>query len=178
MKRLNRLLALVVSLALIAAALALVADVIADRTGRRPAVIDWHATYRWAHRTTWDAGSARLICLLLCLVGLALLGAELKPRRPARFVTDSDDPAIDAAYTRRSVTQAIRTAVTDVDGVDRTAVTVRRRRIRVHAHAVAREPSLASSIRDNVAHAARARLDGLDLRRPPKLAVRISTRGR
>ncbi|GAA0706874.1 hypothetical protein Drose_16100 [Dactylosporangium roseum] len=178
MKLLNRLLAVIVSLTLIAAATVLVADLIADWTGRRPAVIDWHATYRWAQRTGWDAGSVRLICLLLCLLGLALLAAELKPRRPARLVTDSDDPAIDAAYTRRGVAQAVRTAVTEVDGVDRTAVAVRRRRIRVHAHAVAREPSLAPLVRDSVTLAARARLDALDLRRPPKLAVRISTRSR
>ncbi|MEV8517984.1 DUF6286 domain-containing protein [Dactylosporangium sp. NPDC051484] len=178
MKLLNRLLALLVSLTFIAAAIVLVADLIAAWTGRPPAVIDWHATYRWAQRTTWDAGSVRLICLLLCLLGLALLTAELKPRRPTRLVTDGDDPAIDAAYTRRGVAQAVRTAVTEVDGVERTTVTVRRRRIRVHAHAVAHEPSLASSIDDSVTRAARARLDALDLRRPPKLAVRISTRGR
>ncbi|GAA2593425.1 hypothetical protein GCM10010399_25050 [Dactylosporangium fulvum] len=178
MKLLNRLLALVVSLTLIAVAMIVVADLIADWTGRRPAVIDWHATYRWAQRTTWDAGSVRRICLLLCLLGLALLAAELKPRRPARLVTDSEDPAIDTAYTRRGVAQAVRTAVTEVDGIDRTAVTVRRRRIRVHAHAVAREPSSASSIRESATRAARARLDALDLRRPPKLVVQISTRGR
>jgi hypothetical protein len=177
-KLFNRLLALVVSLALIAAAIALVADVIADRTGRRPAVIDWHATYRWAQRTTWDAGSVRLICLLLCLLGLTLLIAELKPVRPARLATDSADPATDAAYTRRGVAQAIRTAVTEVEGVDHTAVKVRRRRIRVSAQATAREPSLASAMRDSVTNAARARLDALHLRRPPKLAIRISTKER
>lgn len=104
--------------------------------------------------------------------------AELEPRRPGRLVTDSDDPAIDTAYTRRGVAQAVRTAVTEVDGVDRTAVTVRRRASAWHAHAVTREPSLAPSVRDSVTHAARARLDALDLRRPPKLAVRISTRSR
>lgn len=178
MRLVNRLLALIVSLALIAGAVVVVVDVIAVLTGHRPTAVDWLAAYRWAGHATWDSRQVRLICLLLALVGLVLLGVELKPRRPARLTTHSDNPATDAAYTRRGVTQTVRAAVTDVDGVDDAAVTVRRRRVRVRAKAVAREPAPAAALRDSVAQAARSRLDDLQLRRPPKLAVRVSARAR
>jgi uncharacterized protein DUF6286 len=175
-KLLNHLLALVVGLAVIAVAVVLAAEVVADRLGRRPVVVNWAATYQWAHRTTWNAGTVRFIGVLLCLSGLALLIAQLTPRRPARLTTDSADPATDAAYTRRGVAQAIRTAVTEVDGVQRTAVAVGRRRIRVATQTAAREPSVASSIRDATTQAAQERLDALELRHPLRLAVRISTK--
>lgn len=176
MKLLNRLLALVVGLAVIAVAVVLATEVVADRVGHRPVVVNWPATYQWAHRTTWNAGAVRFICVLLCLSGLALLVAQLTPRRPARLTVDSADPATDAAYTRRGVAQAIRSAVTEVDGVHRAAVAVGRRRIRVATKAVAREPSVALSMRDTITQAAQGRLDALELRHPPRLAVRISTK--
>ncbi|WP_432994735.1 DUF6286 domain-containing protein [Dactylosporangium sp. CA-233914] len=176
MRLLNRLLTLIVSLALIAGAIVVVVDVVAVLTGQRPTAVDWLGAYRWAGQATWADLEVRIVCLLLALVGLVLLGMELKPRRPARLTTHSDDPATDAAYTRRGVVQTVQTAVTDVDGIDDAAVTVRRRRVRVRARAYAREPAPAAALRDSVTQAARSRLDALQLRRPPKLTVRISAR--
>jgi hypothetical protein len=175
-KLLNRLLALVVGLAVVSVAVVLAAEVVADRVGRRPVVVNWPAAYQWAHDTTWNAGTVRFICLVPCLLGLALLVAQLTPRRPARLATDNADPATDAAYTRRGVAQAICTAVTEVDGVHRTAVAVGRRRIRVATQTAAREPSVASPMRDAITRIAQGRLDALELRHPPRLAVRISTK--
>lgn len=176
MRLLNRLLALIVSLALIAGAVVVVVDVVAVRTGHQALAANWLAAYRWAGQVTWVSGEVRLICVLLAVVGLILLALQLKPRRPARLSTDSDNPATDAAYTRRGVKQAVRDAVTDVDGVDDAAVTVHRRRLRVRAKAIATEPAPAASLRDTVTQAARSRLDALQLRRSPKLTVRISPR--
>ncbi|MGI5240153.1 DUF6286 domain-containing protein [Dactylosporangium sp. CA-139066] len=175
MRLVNRLLALIVSLALVAGAVVVVVDVVAVMTGHRPVAVDWPAAYRWAGHVTWAGGEVRLICGLLAVVGLVLLGLELRPRRPARFATASDNPATDAAYTRRGVGQTVRDAVTGVGGIDDAAVTVRRRHLRVRAKAIAREPATAAS-RDSVTQAARTRLDALQLRRPPKLTVRISAK--
>ncbi|WP_433605400.1 DUF6286 domain-containing protein [Dactylosporangium sp. CA-139114] len=176
MRLVNRLLALIVSLALVAGAVVIVVDVVAVLTGHRPIAVDWLAVYRWGSHMTWASGEVRLICVLLAVVGLALLGMELKPRRPARLRTDSDNPATDAAYTRRCVRQTVRDAVTDVDGVDDADVTIRRRHLRVHAKSIAREAVPAASLRDSVTQAARSRLDALQLHRPPKVTVRISAK--
>jgi len=107
---------------------------------------------------------------------LVLLFAELKRSRPKRLPTDSD--SVDAAYTRRGVATAIGRAVNDVDGIDRTAVKVRRRRIRVRARTSGVEPYTAASLRTPATEAAESRLADLDLKRRPRLKVQLSTRRR
>jgi hypothetical protein len=174
MRVLNRVLALLVSLAVIAVGVVVIIEVIAQRVGVDPVVVNWHATYRWAQRTSWNAGVVLLICVLLAVLGLALLAAQFKPRRPGRLPLRSDQPAIDLAITRRSLTSTIRGAVGDVNGVTDARVAVRRRRIRVRAHARAPHTADGAPTREAVTQAAQRRLDALQLRRSPKLAVRIS----
>lgn len=174
----NRILALVVALGLITVAVILAVEVIAFRTGAGPVVMDWQAWYRWAQRTGWNAGSVRLVSALLCAVGLVLIVVEAVPRRRARWTTEDGDRTTDMAYTRRGVAQAVATAVTGVGGITGARVKVRRRRIRVRAKTGAREPAVASAMRQPVYDAARSRIDGLRLRRHPSLAVRVATKHR
>lgn len=176
MRVLNRMLALLLSLAVIAVSVVLIVEVVAQRVGVAPVVVDWHATYRWAQRTTWSAGVVRLTCVLVAVMGLVLLVAQLKPRRAGRLPLHSDQPATDLAITRRSLTSTIRGAVADVDGVTDTRVVVRRRRIRVRAHARAPHTAGGAPTWEAVTQAAQRRLDALQLRHTPKLAVRISAR--
>jgi hypothetical protein len=93
MKHANRVLAALLSLALIAAGVLLIIEVIADRVSNHPAVVDWQPAYDWAKRTTWNAGSIRVACAVLILLGLALLIAELKPARVSRLAADPPRPA-------------------------------------------------------------------------------------
>jgi hypothetical protein len=176
MRLLNRLLALLVSLAVIVAAALLIIEVIAQRVGVDPVVFNWHATYRWAARTTWNAAAVRGVCLLLAVVGLALLTAQLKPRRPARLPVHGQDQATDAAITRRGLARTLAATVGDVDGISAARVAVHRTRIKIKAQARADQPAMA--LREAARRAAQDRLDALRLRRPPRLAVRVSARER
>jgi hypothetical protein len=88
MRHANRVLAALLSLALVAAGVLLIIEVIADRVSHRPAVVDWQPAYDWAKRTTWNAGSVRVACVVLILLGLALLIAELKRARVSRLAAD------------------------------------------------------------------------------------------
>ncbi len=178
MKLVNRFLALLVALGLVAVAIILSMEVVAYRLGGGPLTVNWPATYRWAQHTGWNDSAVRLVCALLCLVGLLLVLAQVIPRRPRRLATDGGDSMIDAAYTRRGVARAIAGVVTDVGGIDKTRVKVRRRRVRVRATSFAREPTVASGLRNAVTDAAQARLDALRLRRPPRLAVRVTAKRR
>ena len=120
MRHANRVLAALLSLALIAAGVLLIIEVIAGRVSHRPAVVDSHPADAWANSTTWNAGSVRVACAVLMLLGLALLIAELKPARVSRLAADpaqAGAAGIDTAYTRRGLAAAIRSAVTGVDGV-------------------------------------------------------------
>lgn len=177
----NRLLAALLSLALIAAGVLLIIEVIADRVSQRPAAVDWHPAYDWARRNTWNAGSVRVICVILILLGLVLLIAELKPARVSRLAAgpaDGGAAGIDTAYTRRGLAAAVRTAVTRVDGVRGASVKVRQRKITVAATAAAQDKASARSLREPISAAARQRLTALELRQAPSVSVRVILRSR
>jgi hypothetical protein len=181
MRLANRVLAALLSLALIVVSVLLIAEVIADRTSHRVAIVHWRSAYHWAGHTTWNAGSIRVICGILILIGLVLLIAEVKPARVSRLPADPAEAgadAIDTAYTRRGLAAAIRSAVTAVDGVRSTAVKVRRRKVRIAATASAQDRAAAHSLHDPIADAARQRLTALKLHRTPSVSVRVSPRSR
>jgi hypothetical protein len=181
MRLANRVLAALLSLALIAAGVLLIIEVIADRVSNRPAAVDWHPAYDWAKRTTWNAGSIRVVCAVLILAGLVLLIAELKPARVSRLATDpaqAGADGIDTAYTRRGLAAAIRSGVTGVDGVRGASVKVKRRKIKVAATAGAQDKAAARILRDPVLAAARQRLTALKLHRAPSVSVRVTPRSR
>jgi hypothetical protein len=176
MRLVNRLFGAVLALGLATLGVLVVIEVIAERLDKPPVVVPWHRIYHWAEHTSLTQGSVRVACILTAVLGLMLLFAELKRSRPKRLAAASD--SVDAGYTRRGVATAISQAVDDVDGVSDTAVTVRRRRIRVNARASGLEPHTAESLRGPATEAARSRLTDLELKREPRLKVRLSGRGR
>jgi hypothetical protein len=173
MRLLNRLLAALLSLALIVAGVLVVIEVITQRLGRRPAIVDWPLLYDWAQRTPWQQGSVRVTCILLIAIGLLLLAAELKRSRPSRLAVRSD--STDAAYTRRGVAATIGSAVSDVDGINATSVSVGRRKVKVEATTAGLQPFTAETLQEPATTAARQRLDALELQAPPALSVTVST---
>ena len=181
MRHANRVLAALLSLALIAAGVLLIIEVIADQINHRPAVVDWHPAYAWAKRTTWNTSIISVACVVVILLGLALLIAELKPARVSRLAVDpaqASAAGIDTAYTRRGLAAAIRSAVTGVNGVRAASVKVKRRKVTVAATAAAQDKAAARSLRDPILAAARQRLTALKLHREPTVAVRVTPRGR
>ena len=175
MRLVNRLLAALLSVALIAFAVLIVIEVIANRTTHKYAVVRWHSAYEWMDRTTWQAGSVRVVSIVLLVIGLVLLALELKRKRPRRLQIVSDK-GIDAAYTRRGVVAALRAAVTDVDGVSSASVKVGRRKVTVRAVAATQDARLAAQLREPARAAAQARLDALRLKKAPALGVHVAPR--
>jgi hypothetical protein len=170
----NRILAALLSLALIGAGVLLIIEVIADRIVHHAAIIGWHSAYAWAGRTTWNAGSIRVASVILIVAGLVLLIAELKPARTSRLAAEPGQAGIDAAYTRRGVAAAVRSAVTAIDGVRAASVKVRRRKITITAVAVAADGTVAQRLCEPVRAAARQRLAALRLHRAPRVSARVT----
>jgi hypothetical protein len=173
MRLFNRLLAALLSLALIVAGVLVVVEVVAERLGGGPVVVDWPHVYDWARRTPWQQGSVRVASILLVILGVLLLAAELKRSRPSRLAVRSS--TTDAAYTRRGVAATIRSAVSDVDGINSASVSVSRRKVKVAATTAGRQPFTAESLREPATAAARQRLEALELQSPPALSVQVST---
>jgi len=177
----NRVMAALLSLVLVVTGVLLIIEVIADRLSHRLSVVDWHPAYGWAKHTTWNAGSVRVTCVVLILLGLVLLIAELKPARVSRLAADPAQAGaadIDTAYTRRGLAAAVRSAVTGVDGVRGASVKVKRRRVAVAATVAGQNRAAARSLRDPISDAVGQRLRSLKLRREPSVSVRVMPRNR
>ena len=141
-------------------------------------LLHWTTWYRWAHRTRWNQLVVQVWSAILIVIGVAILALELKPRRVTRLPLHSGHDATDAGVTRRGLAGTLRAAATGVDGVSAAAVSVRRRRARVTATAAARGRPATEALRQPVTQALQDQLDGLDLRHPPRLQVRVYSRSR
>ncbi len=178
MRLLNRPLGFILAAALAVAAIIVIIEVITFHIKSGPLVLHWTTWYHWARKTHWYALVVRVWSAVLIIVGALILALELKPRRVTRLQLRSGDDATDAAVTRGGLAGTLRAAATGVDGISGATVIVRRRRARVTATSAARGRAAAGALRQPVTQALRGRLDDLDLRHPPRLAVRVTSRSR
>jgi Family of unknown function (DUF6286) len=178
MRLVNRPLAFILAAAVIAAAVVIIGEVIGFAVHRSPLLVHWTTWYDWARRTHWDAFVVRVWLALLIVVGALILILELKPRRATRLPLRSDDDATDAGVTRRGLARTLRETAAGVDGISKATVRVGRRRAHVIAVSAARGRHAASKLTDPVTEALRSRLDGLNLRQPPRLRVHVVPGGR
>ncbi|NUR52381.1 MAG: alkaline shock response membrane anchor protein AmaP [Hamadaea sp.] len=174
-KIVNRLLGIVVALALIAVSVVAIIEVVAAAVGARPVLVDWPSALDWARRTRWDDTALKATGLLLALAGIALLLFELWPSRVRRLPVDSPDANMDAAVTRRGLAQDMTAAAGEVDGVTPERVKVGRNRIRVLASARDSLPERVT-LQEDVAASASRHLDRMRLSRRPRLNVTVAGR--
>ena len=160
------------------AAIIVIIEVIAFHIKSGPLVLHWTTWYHWAGRTRWDQLVVQVWSAILIVVGVLILALELKPRRVTRLSLRSGDDVTDAAVTRGGLAGTLRAAATGVDGIASAAAKVRGRRARVVAVAAARGRPAADALKEPVTQALQGRLDGLDLRHPPHLTVRVTSRSR
>lgn len=178
MRIVNRPLAFLLALGLLAASVILIVEVIAHALNANPVVVDWRIWQDWAERTHWNRAVIKVWSIILIVVGLAVLLLELKPRRVRRLGVQSDNKATDAAMTRRGLAGALSSAAADVDGVRNASVAVSRRRARVTATSAAHDKTAATALSAPVTAAVQQRLDTLELKHRPKLTVHVTNRGR
>jgi hypothetical protein len=178
MRLINRPLAFILAAALIAGCVVVIAEVIGFAVHRSPLLVHWTTWYHWAGRIRWDAFVVRVWSAVLVVIGLVILALELKPRRAPRLSLRSGNDATDAAVTRRGLATMLRSAATGVDGVSKATVKIRRRRVRITAVTAAHGRAAAGTLTEPVTEAACARLDNLNMHRPPRLTVHVVPGGR
>ncbi len=178
MRIVNRPLAFLLALALLAASVILVVEVIAHAVDAKHVIVDWPSWQRWAERTHWNRAVVKVWSIILIVVGALLLASQLKPRRATRVPVRSEDSATDAALTRKGVAVALTSAAIDVDGITGATADVSPRRITVTARSAATGNAATQPLTDPVTGAVQRRLDGLELQHAPRLSVRVTTRSR
>jgi len=172
----ERLLSLLLSLALVVGSVLLALEVGWAVAGRPPLLIQWRSAYTSGGSNAWDSTPARVLAIVLLVVGLLLLVAELKPRRAPRLRMTSSDPTIDAAITRRSVRSTLLAGARQVDGVSSAKAKVSKRRVTVSAVSRLGSADTAAGLTGKLESELRGRLDALQLVTTPKLRARVAPR--
>lgn len=172
MRTTDRVLALVLGLALFALGCLVVAEVGYAALGNSgPLLLPYPDVADFLRRTPWTSGWIVAGAAVLAVLGLVLFGSEVRRRRPGLLAMRSDDPNVVAAVSRKSVVRAMQTAVNDAAGIERSTVRVGARKIRVRASARSGAPADVDA--DATQHAGSA-LSGLALQREPKLSVTVT----
>jgi len=178
MRLVNRPLAFILAAAVTVACVIVIIEVIAFHKKSGPLVLHWTTWYHWAHKTRWNQLVVQVWSAILIVIGLLILAVELKPRRITRLRLHSRDDATDAGVTRTGLARSLRAAATGVDGISDATVKVRRGRARVAATSSGRGRPAAEALSEPVTQTLQERLDGLGLRHPPRLKVRVTPRSR
>ena len=177
MRVLNRVLAAVVALGLLAVGLLTAVEVVTGAARGRPLVVPWDDWYDDARRHAWSTREARTMLFVLLAAGIAFLVLQLVRRGPQSVPRSAPDGASSATVevNTRSLERALTRRVTAIYGVERASVSISHRRTSVGVRTPRRDPGgLEASVRKVVED----RLRSLGLARPTEVAVRVRrTRG-
>lgn len=171
MPPLARLLALVLSLLLIAAGAISAVELVAAAGNSHDVIIPYQRWWQSTLTADWNTGWVALAALLACAIGVLLLAAQLVGRRASDVALRERRPGIAVSVERRALERSMRDAVDGIDGVSRSRVRIRQQRATV---AVRADDLRGSDLEERVTDAAQARLDTLDLARPLRLAIRVT----
>ncbi|GIF78085.1 DUF6286 domain-containing protein [Asanoa siamensis] len=173
MKQLNRIIALPIALGFFFLAVLVVVELIAERAGAGPVIVNWHGIYDWMATRTWNSTSVRIIGGLCAFGGLLLLGLQLIPRKPERLRVHAAEKGVDAAIDRRSLVRTVQQAVNDIDGISQARVALHGNKVTVDARRRAEKAEGITT--QTVADATHRAVDDLHLRRPPRITIKLAT---
>lgn len=176
MRVVERFLSLLLALAIVVGAVLLALEVGWAALGKPPLLIAWRTAYSSGGRNAWDSTPARVLAVVLLVVGLLLLIAELKPRRAPRLEMTSIDPYTDTAITRRSLRATLLNGARQVDGVSDAKAKVSKRKVNVIAVSRLGSADTAKGLTGELEAAVRGRLDALQLAAAPTLRARVAPR--
>jgi hypothetical protein len=175
LRLLNRLLAVLLSLAVVVAAVLLTIEVVRWALDEPPWLVDWHG---WGESLAGlRAGDPEVLVAstLAVLAGLLLLVFELRPRGPKALPTAPLVEGVETVTTRRGVRTAAETAARSVNGVRAASVGVRRRRVDVTARTRLRGP--VNEVHDGVQAEVEKSLRALELEKVPSVRVKVEEEG-
>jgi hypothetical protein len=170
MRLVNRLLGLVVSAIVAAAAVVLVIEVLAAQLDRHPLIVDWRHWPTTLESTPWSSGDTRTALTIVAAAALALLILELWPRRNTDLPVAATARAAVLIRRRdleRSVAGAIRD---DVHGAKDVKASHRRRALTIE---VRTDRTDTRGLEEAATGSVQAALQRLQVQDVPPLRVRV-----
>ena len=175
MRVLNRILAVILGIGLFALGVAVPIEIVRAALHKKRMWLPYDQWTLMLRRNIWAGGGVRAILIGITLLGLVLLYLQLRPRKPSLLPLEQMTDGVETGTTRRSLQAAITSAATSVDGVDSASVHVGKRQATVVATSqlidlTGLEPQINERTRD--------RLGELRLARPPRVVVKVRSKGK
>lgn len=175
MRLTNRVVSVLLALAIIVAGLVVPVEIVRGALSKPHWLLPWEAATSNLRRDSWQSGPVRSILIVAVAVGLLLLVAQLKPRRPSAIPLAPLTPQVEASTTRRSLQSTLQHAAADVDGISSAKAVVRRQSAKVTAVSHLRDSAgIEAEVRERVGR----RLDALGLAHAPRLTVQVRPEGK
>ncbi|MEV6362515.1 DUF6286 domain-containing protein [Nocardia asteroides] len=124
------------------------------------------------HDTTWGSAWVLATGIVVAVLGLALLAVAALPGKPVVLALEAGD-GLEAGITRRSLRHALADATGRVDGLDKSRVALRRKKI----HVKGRTHHTAEHTAREVGQAVAERLDRIKPATVPRLRTSLRTIG-
>lgn len=167
----NRLLGILLGLALAAVGGLVLVESIAFLLGNSPWAVPLQRWGAVLNALTWDNRGMVIALVAMTVVGALLLIAELAPRAPSTLELDGSTPQRAVSIDRRGLERRLRTTALRHPHVDDAKVKVRRRRIQVRAGVG--WDSEPSQVRTEVASALEETVQAIGLQQRPRTSVRV-----
>lgn len=167
----NRMLALVLGLALLVAGVVTVVEVVAARLGRPPWVVPTSAWDQTLGALRWDDSRVVTVLVAMLVIGLLLLLLELWPRQPQVLPLQPASPDRTAAVDRRGLQEHLRQIVAEDPSVTTVRVQAGKRKVAVQAEVPPSED--VATVRQRLESRLTEALDRLDLQRPVRPTVQL-----
>lgn len=171
MRSLDRLIALVLGLALAAAGVLAGIEAVLLALGNAPLVVPRAMWDRSLRALTWDNTTLTVVAAALVAAGVLLLLIQLIPRRPVRLMLGPSAPGV-TWIARQSLADRISYDVQQLDDVTRSSVRLHRRTAQVAAGIAAGVPR--EDARRMVTAAATTVTEQVPLAKPLKIKVKVS----
>ncbi len=173
MRAMNRIVATLIALALLAFAVVAVVEIVLSAVGKAPWIVQHDAIATDLHQRTWQDGLVRVVAIAVAMLGLLLLLVGIKPGAPSDLPLNSDLDGVAITVTRQSLERYVIGIASAEPGVDSSSAAVKRGRVEVNASTSLRDPG---DLKERVQSAVTGPLEALRPAEPFTTSVSISSR--
>lgn len=167
MKTFNRLLGLLMALAVIVAGVLVIIEVVAAQVGQDWVFVNWPQWERRLRSTSWS--DARGVFIIAIVVALLLLLLELLRRAPSMLPV-SNGESVQIGVRRRFLERELANTVTGLDGISKAKVSLAPKRLTVTADTNRAVPK---GLRPSIESTVQEEMQRLALAAPPAIRTRL-----
>jgi hypothetical protein len=135
----DRVLSVLLALLLVTLGVLIPVEVVRGLAGADP-LLPYSQVADFFRERSWSSGLIITISAIVAGLGLLLVLAELKRRRPTQIILSTDSEEVTVDISRRSLARAVANAATSTPGVSDASSVVKRRQVRVAATTPLRDP--------------------------------------